>query len=476
MKQPPSPHPGAHGLPQEGDEMNGSTHTRMHTNHGLHFMAGILAAFIVSLTAAEAGERGRYFEVTYLPSTKAGELSLGVTYRMWLPEGVNAVRGVMVHQHGCGVGSRKGAEPGAHDLHWQALCRKWGCALLVPSYHQQEKDNCRLWCDPRNGSHKTFLRCLADLGALSGHPELESAPWCLWGHSGGGFWASLMQTMYPARIVAIWFRSGTAFEYWEKGEIDRPEIPAAAMGIPMMCNPGAKENGDKRFNPAWTGTLAMFKAYRAKGAPIGFAPDPRTAHETGDSRYLAIPFFDACLALRLPDKGGSGRPLNPVDLKQAWYAALLGEDAQPAATFSGSLAEAVWLPGEGFAKAWMQYVKTGATEDATPPPAPTNLKAAPTPGGVELTWDADADFESGLAAFRIERDGEPLAQFPEKLQNRFGRPLFQNLSYGDTPVAPLLDFRFTDMTAKDGRKHAYRIVAVNSAGLRSAPSKSAMAP
>jgi len=438
--------------------------------------AALFAGMFAILAATDASGGGRYLEVAYPPSTQPGELSFGVTYRMWLPDGADVVRGVVVHQHGCGVGSRKGAEPGAHDLHWQALCRKWDCALLMPSYHQEEKDNCRLWCDPRNGSHKTFLKALADLATQSGHPELEHAPWCLWGHSGGGFWSSLMQTMYPERIVAIWFRSGTAFEYWEKGEVEKPGIPAAAMGIPMMCNPGAKENGDKRFNAAWTGTLAMFKAYRAKGAPIGFAPDPRTAHETGDSRYLAIPFFDACLALRLPDKGSSGQPLKPVDMKQAWHASLLGEDAQPAAKFSGNLAESVWLPGEGFAKAWMQYVKTGATEDATPPPAPTNLKAAAKPGGVELTWDADADFESGLAAFLIERDGGLLAQFPEKPQNKFGRPLFQNMSYGDTPVAPLLDFQFTDTTATDGKKHEYRIVAVNSAGLRSAASRPAMAP
>ena len=36
-------------------------------------------------------------------------------------------------------------------------------------------------------------------------------------------------------------------------------MPAAVFEIPMMCNPGAKENGDKRFNAAWTGSMEMFK-------------------------------------------------------------------------------------------------------------------------------------------------------------------------------------------------------------------------
>jgi hypothetical protein len=426
----------------------------------------LLVAFIVPALSAFAN--GSYHEITYLPSKDEGELVFPVTYRMWIPEGVKMVRGVIVHQHGCGVGSRKGAEPGAKDIHWQALARKWDCVLLVPSYQQEEKDNCRLWCDPRNGSAKTFLRCLADLGVQSGHLELANAPWCLWGHSGGGFWASVMQMLYPDRIVAIWFRSGTAFEAWEKGEVTKPEIPDAAMRIPMMCNPGAKENGDKRFNGAWTGTLAMFKAYRAKGAPIGFAPDPRTSHETGDSRYLAIPFFDACLAARLPAK--SGEALKPVNAQQAWLAPLLGGEAKAAGDFSGNASEAVWLPNANVARAWMQYVKTGETEDTTPPPAPTKLKAAANPDGVALTWDAVADLESGLKAFIIQRDGKDLAQHPEKPQNKFGRPLFQNMSYGDTPVEPLPEFAFTDRTAKASEHHDYRVIAVNTADLKSAPS------
>src|SRR5437867_8266318 len=97
-----------------------------------------------------------------------------------------------------------------------------------------------------------------------------------------------------------------------------------------MCNPGAKDKGDKRFDGAWTGSLAMFKAYRAKGAPIGFAPDPRTAHECGDSRYLAIPFFDACLAMRLPARDSTDQKLKPVDWKSAWLAEPLSDKPESA--------------------------------------------------------------------------------------------------------------------------------------------------
>ncbi len=437
--------------------------------------SSVAAVLLFTLTHSAWGA-GHYFEVSYSGSAKLGELQLGVTYTVWIPDQVKVLRGVIVHQHGCGSGACKGGATAAYDLHWQALARKWDCALLGPSYQQDDKQNCRLWCDPRNGSDKTFLRALSELAEKSKHPELERVPWCLWGHSGGGFWASLMQTLHPDRIVAIWFRSGTAFGTWEKGEIPKPELSDAVYQVPAMANPGAKEKGDKRFDGAWTGTLAMFKAYRAKGAPIGFAPDPRTSHECGDSRYLAISFFDACLAMRLPDQGAADQKLKAIDQKHAWLASLFSTQAQPAAEFRGPPLEAVWLPNERVARAWAEYVKTGDVSDRTPPPAPFDVKTLVKPNqGIEITWKGLADLESGLQGFIIQRDGQEIARVPEKPVGRFGKPLFQTMSYHDTPEKPLPEMRFLDAKARAGQKHDYRIIAVNSAGLISQPSQAATA-
>ena len=103
--------------------------------------------------------------------------------------------------------------------------------------------------------------------------------------------------------------------------------------------------------------------------------------------------------------------------------------------------------------------------DTTPPPAPTNLRVH----GNELSWEAEADLESGLAGFIIERDGQFLANVPEQGKNPFGRPIFQNLQYSDTPTQPLVPMRFTDTRAEPGKKHTYRVIAVNTAGLKSKP-------
>ena len=178
-----------------------------------------------------------------------------------------------------------------------------------------------------------------------------------------------------------------------------------------MCNPGANERDDKRFKGAWDGHMSMFRAYRARGAPIGFAPDPRTKHECGDSRYLAIPFFDACLSARLPDAGDGSTRLKPLNPSRAWLAPVLGRETVPASAFQGKASEAVWLPDEHVAKAWMEYVETGAVGDDTPPPSPTDVKATAIPdGGIAVTWNADADFESGLRQFIIHRDGKEIGR------------------------------------------------------------------
>lgn len=421
----------------------------------------VFAALALVLTA-RAADDGAYFTVAYPPSTNTGALQIGVTHTVWIPPGVKTLRGVIVHQHGCGEGACKGGATAAYDLHWQALAKKWDCALLGPSYQQAEGQECQLWCDPRNGSGDVFLRALADLGAKSNHPELDSVPWCLWGHSGGGTWAGTMLLLHPERCAAVWLRSGTP-------RMLLAEVPtgnvAAAYAVPLMANPGVMEKDHARFGRAWTGTLGLVRSARLQNAPYGFAPDPRTGHECGDSRYLAIPFFDACLAARLPDAVGDAR-LKPMPREGAWLAPILGDVAVPAEQYTNEPSGAVWLPNEAVAKAWMAYVKTGTADDTKPPPAPTDVRIS----DGALTWRCEADFESGLAQFLIERDGQEVGRVPEKPAGPFGRPLFQKMSYHDTPEAPLPAMRYALPSTTVG---VYRVVAVNSAGLRSPPSAEA---
>ena len=420
---------------------------------------------VLTLALASAGfasAAGRYLEVSYPPSAQPNELQLGVTYTIWIPDHVTKLRGVIVHQHGCGAGASRGGETSALDLQWQALAGKWDSALLGPSYKQADSQNCGLWSDPRNGSDTTFLKALTELAVKSNHPELETVPWTLWGHSGGGAWVGGMQALHPERIVAIWFRSGSV--------TPGPETPEAAYAIPMMCNTGIQEKDDPRFHGAWDRCMATFRAYRAKGAPIGFAPDPKTSHECGDSRYLAIPFFDACLRMRLPSKDSRDQKLKPVEQKGTWLATVLTDEVEPAAKYEGKEEESVWLPDEHVAKAWMEYVKTGTVSHRHQPPTPFHLIAAKLRDhSVEITWDAESEPESGIKAFLIQRNGQDLAQWPEKPVGKYGKPLFQTMGYHDTPQKPLPEMRYMDTTAKPGVKYKYQVIALSSDDVKSKP-------
>ena len=412
-----------------------------------------------------------WYRVRYEASTTPGDLAFPVKYTVWIPPGVKMLRGVIVHQHGCGEGSCKSGLTGAWDLHWQALAKRHDCALLAPSYEQPEKADCQLWCDPRNGSDAAFQKELADLGAQSGHPELAKVPWALWGHSGGGHWCGHMVLLHPAKVAAAWLRSGVPLLKPDpkRGTIKPHEAPDAALRVPMMCNLGTKEGvtvKEGRFAGVWPANEAFFAELRGRGALLGVAVDPFTAHECGNQRYLAIPWLDACLGARLPEK--PGEPLRPMPAADAQLAPLYpGEGGVvapvPAAKFSGAKERSVWLPNAAVAQAWTQYVKDTAIADTTPPPAPTNVQVK----GDELTWDAEADLESGLAGFIIERDGEEIARLPEQPKNPFGRPIFQGLQYSDTPAQPLVTMTFTDTKASPGKPRRYRVIAVNTVGLKS---------
>lgn len=414
-----------------------------------------------------------YYRIRYEASDQPGELRFPVQYTVWIPPGVETLRGIVVHQHGCGEGSCMSGQTGAFDLHWQALARKHDCALLSPSYEQPQEADCQQWCDPRNGSADAFLTGLADLGRMAGHPELSEVPWALWGHSGGGHWAGGMTLLFPERVAAVWHRSGVPlFE----GNPDRPaiqahELPEAALGVPMMCNPGTKEGvtvKEGRFAKVWPANERFFRRVRGKGGLIGIAVDPLSSHECGNQRYLAIPWFDACLEARLPQEPGG--PLREMAEESAWLAPFLGTAAVPAAEFQGETESSLWLPNEEIARAWEHYVRDTEVPDSTPPPSPFEFRWE----GQTLSWEAEGDLESGIGHFVILRDGEPLGTVPEKPENRFGRPLFQGLQYSDTPASPLVEMKFADPEGNPGSQ--YQVVSVNTAGLQSEPGNAPLRP
>ena len=193
---------------------------------------------------------------------------------------------------------------------------------------------------------------------------------------------------------------------------------------------------------AYDGSKAMQAEYRAQGAKFfEFAADPRTGHECGDSRYLSIRYFDFWLRHRLPNSGNTLRAISDADVSE-WNSEM--------------------------APLQQEFIQTGAVSDTTPPPAPSHVRCKRLDNGsVEITWTATADFESGLSGFVILRNDEELASLPEKAVSRFGRPLFQGMSYHDTPEAPVPQMTLIDRSAPTDRLPQYSVISVNSVQIKS---------
>ncbi|WP_437185284.1 hypothetical protein SH668x_002384 [Planctomicrobium sp. SH668] len=410
-----------------------------------------------------------YYRVRYEASEAPGELKYPVNYTVWIPEGVQKLRGVIVHQHGCGEGSCQSGLTGAYDLHWQALARKHDCALLAAAYEQRDNEECQNWCDPRNGSDAAFQRSLADLGKQSGHAELAEVPWAIWGHSGGGHWAGGMALLHPERVAAAWLRSGVPLLEGQsaQGAIQPHLIPDQVLSVPMMCNVGIQEGFESTTGPfarVWSANVEFFNILRPRGALVSVSLDPISSHDCGNQRYLAILWLDACLTARLPEQ--LGEPLKPMKDDQHLPVRLQKHTGIPESVRNNPSLTTCWLPNAEIADAWVKYNHDTKITDASPPKAPTNVKLV----DHTLTWQAEADLESGLAGFLIERDGERIAHYPEAQQNPFGRKLFQNLTYSDTPTQPLKEMKFVDPNPVEGKEHTYRVISVNTVGLESEPS------
>ena len=422
--------------------------------------------FSLSLIAAPRD----LFTVEFPAGSGSSELRVPARFHLYIPSGTKTVRAILVRQHGCGTGAEESGENGAYDLQWRALAQKHGAALLSPHYQAGDAE-CRQWCDPRNGSGATFVRALSQLATLSAHPEITTAPWCLWGHSGGAFWSTLMLETHPERIIAIWCRSGSAVMAWEKDEIPAPNYPEAAWDVPIAFNPGLRERGDARFDGAWQTSWRSLQLFRSHGAPVLFAPDPLSSHDCRNSRLLAIPYFDFWLRSRLASRGSvlnatSGRRGVLVD----WTTG-----QEPTTSQSAKSENLSWLPDVSLLRAYREYMTKGLVEDLSAPGSiPCSLRVTRVEGLNEwiLEWEAEADLESGIRQFVIYRDGQEVARLPESPDEKTGFGQFQGISFHDTPIPGYPHLRWVDYNQPRGRNPRYQVSFINGAGKESVKSRS----
>jgi hypothetical protein len=413
--------------------------------------------------AQGAGPKGTMYQITV---PKQGGLIGNPSYFCWLPESVTTFRCIIVHQHGCT--RERDARQMMYDVQWTTLAKKWNAAFIACSL--TTGSNCTNWTFPDNGSGNTYLAVLDSLARRSGHAEIKTIPWAIWGHSGGSDWITMMTGKYPDRIAV-----GVAQSCGK--DISNT---VAALGVPVLYHNGRK---DICYN------YSLFSNGRKKGAIWAYAINPNPmwvnggrcatpsglcwdttmyGHAPRDLRMICIPWSDIALAARRRDQAGESLR-KPLDTSNAWLGDWKTLTIASAATFTGNKTAACWFPNEQWAKMWHEYMVTGTQKDSTPPPAPYNLTGTYNNSQIVLKWDADADLQTGIKTFIIYRNGSILQtmQWPNAPTTLFtAEKGFQRWDDGDQPNPfPAPNMTFADANVSDTGTYAYEVSTVNWSGV-----------
>jgi pimeloyl-ACP methyl ester carboxylesterase len=425
-----------------------------------------LCVTLPTLNSVALAAGGETWQVDVEP--QAHEAFEHVTYRLWIPQGSIRLRGLIVLQHGCGYGAAAHALRHVEDLQYRAFATHWSMGL-VAGRQWAPGENCGAWINPDVGVAGAFLRALRLFAAQSGHPEVATVPWALWGHSGGGVWVTLMTARYPERVLATFARSGAFGPLGPTDNLIGPGPvtlrPSKAMfHVPMMFCFGAQEETPGNAMTEFISHLRqLYNAGAEQGAHWALAIDPLTGHENGDTRMLVISFFDTVFRQASQLGGKSSESVWWGDPRSLQISA----DAQPLRP-SSDLAVS-WLASESLALRWQEFGRIGAIRDVTPPPPPTGVTVRPIVGGNVVTWNAQADIESGILEFRVYGDGQLLGAVRSRAEEP-GMPPFQRWNYFDQPEEDLEEepLRFTWR----GVSHqVFRVTTVNHSGLESPPSE-----
>jgi hypothetical protein len=254
--------------------------------------------------------------------------------RLWVPEGLATVRGILVVTNGAGGDTRDwygkvwyGEFLQLHDF---AFLGAKGFTSHVESL-------------------EVMQNALKKISKDAGHPELVNVPYVTTGFSAGGGFASRLLVGVPERTIA---------SVPVCSRINLPETPSAGS----LATPGCIISGEteEKLAPVIEPVL---EAYRPKGALFGWMTVQKRGHEMCGQEVLAMPLLDAAVRLRYPPDGDVRK--GPVKLKAlepgsgwvadntTWKSGLTA--IAPAEQFKGALGKSSWLPDEDSAFIYQAY-------------------------------------------------------------------------------------------------------------------------
>jgi dienelactone hydrolase len=274
------------------------------------------------------------FAATYDETVPPGENYDKAEFRLWLPNGAEPVRALVILVPGSNGDGRGQVD----DPFWQTFAAKRHLALVGCRFTDKPHDQMFIehYVDVSKGSGQALLEALASLGRKSSHAEIASAPMLLWGMSAGGEFNYEFTAWKPERVIAFVVNKGNVYY--------TALAPLAARRVPGVLFTG--EN-DLAFRV--DAIDGLFAINRRAGALWSYVQEPGVGHEVAHSREFAAVLFDEMLSARLSDSG----TLRDLDEKGGLYGdgrtrtVHPARDAKPPAQYPVS-----WLPTARTARAW----------------------------------------------------------------------------------------------------------------------------
>ncbi len=259
-------------------------------------------------------------------------------FSLWVPDGDEPIRGLIINGHGGGIGDNRRFSREQSFRHFAAQHRFGVVGLHHYSgramFHQGGSD---------------FLNALDALAALGRHPELKHLPFIIFGSSNGAGTAYALANYAPERTIAFGMNVG---------RMATPSRPTGGtLEVPGMTIVGPE---DPFFAQPEVSERIKVESARARGARWAIVVEAGKGHEDGFSIDLFIPFFEACIDLRLPKEADARKgpvTLKTIPLENGWLAdhATWTDSVTrivPYPSFEGDTSRASWLPNEATAHAY----------------------------------------------------------------------------------------------------------------------------
>lgn len=265
-------------------------------------------------------------------------------FRLWFPDNLHTIRGILVLV----PGSNRDGRFLATDTLWQNFSIKHDFALLgcyFKDYEDPDSYFIEQYANVSQGSGQALLDVITKFSNSSRHKEISDAPLLFWGASAGGQFNYEFACWHPDRVIAFVVNKGGIY-YTALAPKETRSLPAIFF------------TGEKDLEARNDIIKGLFSLNRRAGALWIYAPEPDVAHEFVKSKELSITFFNEVIPLRLKSNLTENNTYTLIDLKES--DGLLGDHKNqlvtPVTELKNFSYPVSWLPGKKTAEAWIIFI------------------------------------------------------------------------------------------------------------------------